>query len=195
MNSNLIWVIEDDQMYRDTLVAAVRHVRPDAEIREFSTEHDAEEAIQACMKTGGSVPGLVISDVMLPYAFAEEGKKVVPDEWDEDRFREAGIRLWHRFREAGTADFKRTGWVYHTVLQPTTMGFDQNKDERTVYLGKDKKLKNLGDLVGWIFDDIDGKWDATEEEETELIINEPKFRTSLLESMKLPLRECHANLE
>lgn len=195
MKNNLIWIIEDDQQYRDTITTAVHHFFKDAEVQEFATERDAEQAINFCREGKKSVPSLVISDVMLPYAFPEEGTEVIPEDWTDDSFRSAGVRLWKRFRGSNAEGFDQAEWVYHTVLQPKTMDFENNHDSRTKYLGKDRELKELGELLAPLFNDIDKLWDSDDEKETEYIRSNKMLHEMLLDSIKHPLKACFSSLD
>jgi hypothetical protein len=190
-----LWLIEDDRIYRDVLCQGLNASLKGVKIESFATESQAIEQMKN-VEAGAAAPDLVIADVMIPYLFPGEGE--VPEEiaaLGDDSFRAGGVRLWKRARSSESSALRSVPWVYHSVLRPKSMKFDDNSDKNTGFVSKDQEFKTLVETIRTDFGDIDLRWDETDETESNLLGGSPKMRERLLAAMRLPLEQCLATLE
>jgi CheY-like chemotaxis protein len=193
-----IWVIEDDRIYREVLCGGLRSSLPGTVIREFPTEARVYAELEAAEQGKSDAPDLVICDVMLPYEFPGQNEPV-PDEatqrLGEDAFRQAGLRLWQRFRASREPSLKTVPWIYHSVLRRKTMDFDKHRDPQTYYVGKDQPFEELIEVQEGIFTKIDSDWGASDATESSLLQSSATMKQRLLDAFKTPLERCFPVLE
>jgi CheY-like chemotaxis protein len=193
-----IWVVEDDRIYRDVLCEGLEQAMPGVTIRKFPNESQVYAAVEELESKENEKPDMIIADVMMPYKFPGENTPDPSEEIKkegEDAFRTAGIRLWQRVRDSEDSQLQKIPWIYHTVLRPKTMKFEENKDENTFYIGKDQPFADLANISDVIFQQLDSRWDGSDEEETVYLSRSPKMRKRLLGAMALPIQQCFPVLE
>src|SRR5262249_39742882 len=143
-------------------------------------------------------PDLVICDVMLPYDFPRpDASDPSPEikKLGQDAFRRAGVRLWQRFRSSRAEALHHVPWIYHSVLQRKSMGYEDNHDAKTYYVGKDQSFEDLLCIPKNIFAEIDANWEEPDEVESRRLQDSLRMKQRLLIAFNTPLTECFDALE
>jgi CheY-like chemotaxis protein len=188
---DIIFLIEDDPQQSASIKAAIERRYRNAEVELLETESEFCNRIAELPAGGGRRPRIVVSDVMLPWAFPTSNTPEVPTEVVEGTFRKAGLRCWNRFRQR--EDLRQIPWIYFTVLDEKTIEFEKHSDEQTGYAQKSNQIDPLLDEMEEYFH-LDGNWTETDDQVTEKIITSPKMRRILLNGLNTPLSDCVTSL-
>ncbi len=138
-----IFILEDDFQQSQTLGRVFRDRYKDREIRLL----DTESAFRLKASSDDEVPGLLICDVMLPWAFPgdDEPAEIPEDVSQADGYTRAGNRCYDYVRAHASKAWKKVPVLFHTVLTKEEMLFKETvgNDSRVNYVGKDAKLEDL----------------------------------------------------
>ncbi|MCX6878529.1 MAG: hypothetical protein NTW21_32650 [Verrucomicrobia bacterium] len=137
---DVILLLEDDPQQSAIIMAAVERQCPNAEVELLETESDFYARIDR-ITPDGSRPLMVISDVMMPWAFPDPAAPAPPRAVVEGTFRNAGFRCWEQFRQRD--DMRCVPWIYFTVLEDKTIECVKYTDERTGYVHKGNSIEPL----------------------------------------------------
>ncbi|MCX6724068.1 MAG: hypothetical protein NT155_02735 [Candidatus Staskawiczbacteria bacterium] len=177
-----IILIEDDPQQALAIMSAVNRRFTDFAVRLVETESEFYEFI-ARLPAQGEKPIMVISDVMLPWAFGETPIPK-PQGVEEGGFRMAGTRCWKKFRQR--EDLRQIPWIYFTVLDDQTIEFAQNHDEKTGYVQKGKSIEPLlMEIEDWL---------ETDESATEALASSTTMRKALEAGLATSLSDCSPEL-
>lgn len=187
---DLFILIEDDPQQSATITTAIEGRYRNALVELLETESEFCERVDK-MALGEARPRMIISDVMLPWAFPEPNAPAVPHEVEQGTFREAGLRCWERFRKR--PDLKTVPWIYFTVLDETTIDYEAHSDERTGYVQKAGSIEPLLQEIEEYLH-LEDNWTETDEQVTQSLTASPKMRKILLEGLNTPLADCATSL-
>jgi hypothetical protein len=187
-----VWVIEDDQTYRQTLVKGLKARFEDANIVEFPTERAVYLEIDKVKGKSASPPDVALVDVALPYSFpGEESPPAEIQDLGRKAGLSAGTRLFEAVRASGIPSLQILPWIYHTALRRETIDFDRHSDANTSFTSKNETFAELVSKIGG----IDEVWAESEEQETAMLLGATRMRNRLLGALAVPLDECFATIE
>jgi CheY-like chemotaxis protein len=187
---DVILLVEDDPQQSASIKAAVeRHCR-NAEVELLETESDFYARL-AAITGSGTRPRMVICDVMLPWAFPDPDAPKAPPDVERGTFRKAGLRCWERFRQLD--DLRRVPWIYFTVLDEKTIGFETHSDERTGYVQKAGSIAPLLQEIDEYLH-VDDQWAETDDQITQRLVDSPRMRRILLDGLHASLTDCATSL-
>lgn len=182
MKHEHILMIEDDPIHGDSILEFLaKKIGGHDKVKWLYTESEFRSHVNEIKAGKQPVPDLVISDVMLPWCFAEEGRKGdVPKEVIEQTYRRAGTRCHSYFRETQRG-FSHIPWVYFTILDEEAIEYQFNSDSRTSHVKKEDGLPALWQRI----EEFDKpEWDEREEEVTDRLLGNAKTKSQLLEALK-----------
>ncbi len=180
-----IYIMEDDYLQAQTLSRAFQERFPERKVRVF----DTESAFRLQVAEQDEIPGLVICDVMLPWAFPGDREPAErPEDVNKpDSFIRAGNRCYEVIRTKAGDAWKQVPWLFHTVLTKEEMSFAEtvHHDRLAEYLGKEA---SLGDLLLRVHQMLfDQK--PVSEEETQFFLSCEKMKQILLEGLSVTSSE------
>lgn len=139
MKPKNILLLEDDPLAGETIQACLKQMGgPKSFVHWLYTEMDFVDHVRKIKAGTAELPDVIVSDVMLPWAFAGEFDEV-PPEVRAGTFRRAGIRCHDLFRkEFGLPENNEKGpvWIYFTILDASLVGFDRDSDPRAMHVPK-----------------------------------------------------------
>jgi len=184
-----ILLIDDDPIQTETISAAIQGVHPGATVTTLETESDFYDYLEKNKAQPAWIPSLVVCDVMLPWAFPspDAASKKAPDDVVKGTYRKAGVRCWSKLRQE--KQLKEVPWIYFTVLEAETIGFDQNRDSHTRHVRKEGNLEVFKRTIGE-FLSLDSGWNETSGEVTRQFLASTKMRQILTDGLSTPLSEC-----
>ncbi len=142
MNIQRFIVIEDDLQQAETISRALRRRYPEAQTELIETENDFYHRFDRLTPEERKLT-LIISDVMLPWAYPAQDTAHALGRGASVTFRVAGVRCWQRSRSQGNM----VPWVYFTVLDEASVDFDSHRDAATRYVQKSSSIKPLFDAI------------------------------------------------
>jgi CheY-like chemotaxis protein len=183
---DIILLVEDDPQQSASIKAAVERHWRNADVELLETESDFYSRATA-IAVAGAKPRMVICDVMIPWAFPDPDAPKAPPEVQEGTFRKGGLRCWKRFRQI--EEFRQVPWIYFTVLDEKTIGFEEHSDERTGYVQKAGSIEPLLEEIDEYLH-MDDQWEESDEQVTKKLTASPKMRKILLDGLNIPLADC-----
>jgi DNA-binding NarL/FixJ family response regulator len=137
---NLIVLVEDDPMQAESVKRAIERHFPGFEVEVVETEMEFRERLVR-IPTGGDLLRLVVSCVLLTWAYPEPNPSPVPTEVLEGTFKQGGTRCRKEFRKR--EDLAQIPWIHWTVLNELTINLQGNWDRNTGYVHKSGSIYPL----------------------------------------------------
>lgn len=184
-----IYLIEDDPMQSESIVAALQKRFGKMKIELFETESEFRKSIPS-FQNPEFRSALVISDVMLPWAHPSPNSPPLPEDVEKGTFRKAGVRCYQEFRKVES--LRDTPWIFFTVLDDKSINFSEFKDKKAHYI---QKSASIAPLLKEIHDalELDREWTDSDETVTDSFLRS-KMRSILIEGLSTPLNACIAAL-
>jgi CheY-like chemotaxis protein len=181
-----VLILEDDPTQRKSIERKVAAKWRGVSISHAETESDFREVVNRIATEDLPLPDLVLSDMMVPWAFPSPTPRPVPEDMKTETYHQAGMRCWKFYRDKIDHDLvAKTPWVYFSIL-PEQVLPGARCDSWTWYVRKDQGVDGLSAKI----DEIDADWTESPEAETQDLLSVQQMKSKLLKGIGTPWNQC-----